>query len=251
MLWTRRLVRASLGIAATLALCVVWFAGLPFTWGSAARRKRWRGFVFRAWSRSVLWCLSIRVRVRGSLPTGPCFLVANHLGYADIWVIASQTNAMFVSMAELEGWPLFGLMARQFGTIFIDRDRKRDIPAVNAQMDAAFEAGYVVVLFPEGRHSRGANVLPFRPSLLASAAKDDRPIAWATLRYETGPGDPPASQTIPWVGVPLLGQALGLLALERIEAEIVFGDEHVRGDDRKWLAEELHARISRAFTPLE
>lgn len=243
--------RASLGLAVTLALCVVWFVGLPFTWGNVARRKGWRGFVFRAWSRAILRCLAIHVHVRGTLKPGPCFLVANHLGYADIFVIASQTNAMFVSMAELERWPLFGFMARQIGTIFIDRDKKRGIPTVNAQMDTAFEAGYVVVLFPEGRHSRGADVLPFRPSLLAPAAKGDRPIAFATLRYETGPNDPPASQAIPWVGVPIFGQALGLLALERIDAEIVFGDELVRGDDRKELAQELHARISRAFVPLD
>lgn len=251
VLWIRRIARAVLGLATTLALSALWFCGLPLTWGSLARRKRWRAFVFRAWARSALWSLSIRVQVRGTAPIGPCFLVANHLGYVDIWVIASQTNAMFVSMAELERWPLFGFMARQLGTIFIDRDKKRDIPAVNAQMDAAFEAGYVVVLFPEGRHSRGADVLPFRPSLLAPAAKSDRPIAWATLRYETGPNDPPASQSIPWVGVPLLGQALGLLALERIDAEISFGDEIVRGEDRKQLAEELHARISSAFRPLD
>jgi 1-acyl-sn-glycerol-3-phosphate acyltransferase len=248
--WARRIVRIGLLATVTLALVVSWFAGLPFTWSSAHRRRAWRRTVFQAWSRAALRICRIRVDVRGTLPREPCFLVTNHLGYVDILVIASAFDATFVSMNELERWPVFGFMARQFGTIFVDRKRKRDIPAINRAMDAALERCDVVVLFPEGRHSRGTGVLPFKSALLDAAARAHRAVAWGVLHYATGPGDPPAAQAVPWVGVTFKRQALVLLALGRVDARLVIGPDVVRGDDRKHLAEETRARIVAGFEPL-
>jgi 1-acyl-sn-glycerol-3-phosphate acyltransferase len=250
--WTRRIVRIALLAAITTALVVAWFVGLPFTWGSARRKRAWRRIVFQSWARAALWICRVRVEVRGALPLAePCFFVANHLGYMDILVIASVLDATFVSMNELERWPVFGFMARRFGTIFVDRKRKRDIPEINRQMEAALERSDVVVLFPEGRHSRGTGVLPFRSALLEAAARTQRAVAWGVLHYATGPDDPPAAQSVPWVGVTFKEQVLVLLALGRVDARLEIGADVVRGDDRKRLAEETRARIVAHFEPLE
>lgn len=249
--WWRRGLRSTLAITVTLALATAWFLGIPFTWGSATRRRRWRRAVFQAWTRALLGVFRVQLRVIGSPPNEPCFLVANHLGYVDVLVIAARVDATFVSMKELERWPFFGLMARQFGTVFIDRSQKRDIPEVNVEVEAALARSGAVVIFPEGRHTRGGSVLPFRPALLEPAARGSHAVAWAVLHYSTGAGDPPASQSIPWVDVPLARQALVLLALDRIVATLEFGAEIERGDDRKQLAAALHARVAGRFTPLE
>lgn len=248
--WMRRIVRATLVLTLTLALALAWFFGLPFTWGSGTRRRRWRKRVFQVWSRTMLRICSCSLRVAGVPPRAPCFLVANHVSYVDVIVIAATLDATFVSMSELEGWPLFGTMARQFGTVFIDRSKKRDIPAVNAELERALARSDAVVIFPEGRHSRGDVVLPFRPSLLEPAARGGHAVAWAVLHYATGASDPPASRVLPWVEGTFAHQAFGLLALARIDATLTFGEDVVRGDERKLLAENLHARVAQRFTPL-
>lgn len=249
--WMRRLVRAAGLLLVTSILACVWFVGLPFTWKRPRARRGWRKTVFQAWSRSVLWVCGVRLEVVGAPTVGPTFLVANHLGYLDIMVIASCVDATFLSMAELEHWPFFGTMARQFDTVFIDRDRKRNIPEVNAELELALARSAAVVIFAEGRHTRGASVLPFRPSLLEPAARGGHKVAWAVLHYATGTDDPPASRAIPWVNEPLARQVLVMLALARIEARIEFGMERVAHTDRKELARALHARVIESFEPLK
>jgi 1-acyl-sn-glycerol-3-phosphate acyltransferase len=248
--WLRRILRTAALSTVTLALVAAWFVGLLFTAFVARWRRWWRRTVFQCWARSVLRICSVRTRVVGALAVKPCFLVANHLGYVDVLVIAAHVDATFVSMKELERWPLFGLMARQFGTVFVDRANKRDIPEVNREIERAFERSDAVVIFPEGRHTRGERVLPFRPSLLEPAVRGDHPVAWAVLHYETGERDVAASIAIPWVDVAFWRQALVLLALERVEARLQFGADVLRGGERKALALELHERVSAKFVRL-
>lgn len=247
----RRTWRGARVLGVTLAWSGVWFLGLPLASTSHRRRRAWRRRVFGAWARGMLSACAVRVEVRGRLPQAPCFLVANHLGYLDVVVLAAHVDAVFVSMKEVERWPVFGTMARQFDTVFVDRGRKRDLPAVNAAVERAFGRCDALVVFPEGRHTRGRRVLPFHPSLLEPAARGGHPVAWCVLHYATGADDPPASASVPWVDVPLARQVRVLLALERVDATLEFGPDVVRGDDRKRLAEDLHARVVSRFRPLD
>ena len=234
-----------------MTLALAWFLVLPLASLSDARRHTWRRFIFQRWSRLCLACLSVRVTVRGSPPREACFLVSNHLSYLDIFVLGSRLDAVFVSALEVANYPFFGLMARSLGTIFIDRAKKRDIPAVNRQMQAWLEKGYVIVLFPEGTSSRGDRVHAFRPSLLEPAARSERPLAVATVRYTTTPPDAPASQSVCSVSQSFLAHALGLLRLKRVVATLTFGGELACNADRKSLAEILRARVEQNFAPLE
>ncbi len=248
--WTRRIVRICELALLTLAISVVWFVGLPFTFGNPRRRRVLRKRVFQFWSRTALRICRVHLVVRGELPTDAGFFVANHLGYLDILVIEAAFDATFVSMKEIENWPVIGAMARQFGTIFIERGHKRDIPVANRSMSAALERGEIVVLFPEGRHSRGTGVLPFRTALLEPAASSGRAVAWGVIHYATGPDDPPAACAIPWVGNTFARQALVMLALSRIEARLDIGSDIVRSPDRKHIAAATRAHILAHFEPL-
>jgi 1-acyl-sn-glycerol-3-phosphate acyltransferase len=237
-------------VAGTAVLAIVWFVRKAFAGKDPARRRALRGRVFGAWSRWCLRCVGVHLRIVGEPPAAPCLLVSNHLGYVDILVIASQVNGVFLSSDDVARIPLIGLMAREFGTLFVDRSQKREIPRVTRALADALESGEIVVLFPEGTNSRGDRVHRFHASFLAVAAERGAPVAWVTLRHATGPSDPPASSSVCWVDDPGLRHALGFLSLERIESTLVFGAGTVTGNDRKKLARELEARVAAAFEPM-
>jgi len=249
--WIRAVLRLLAFMVANLALALVFFLGLPLTLVSRGLRRRLRDFVFRTWARASLACAGVRVEIRGRPPRGPCFLVASHLVYLDIWMIAASTSAVFVAESGIERWPFFGFMAKRLSIIFIDRANKRTIPEVNRRIEEALASGHVLALFPEGTNGDGRSLLPFRSSLLEPAARAGIPVAWATIEYRTRAPDPPASQAVVWrKGVRLPVHARRLLLLDRVDATLTFGEERVRGSDRKALAAELQRRVGAAFTPL-
>jgi len=237
--------------ASNLALATLFFLLLPTTIGSPRRRTRLRNWVFRAWSRVSLRCAGVRLEVRGTPPEGPCYLVANHIVYADIWVLAAATGAVFVAESGISRWPFFGPMARATSIIFVDRLNNRTLPEVNRRMEDALARGHVIALFPEAKTSSGKSLLPFRSSLLEPAAKHVHPVAWAAIEYETGPADPPASEVVVWPdGVSVASHAAKLLLVDRVDARVTFGSEPVTRGDRKALAAELQRKIEAAYSPM-
>ena len=203
----------------------------------APRSRRWfRERLFRATARSLLALLRAEVRVSGPVPEPPFLLVTNHLSYVDVLVLASRLPVRFVAKAEVRRWPLLGPICRGFGTIFIDRSDRRDIPRVLAEIERALGRGEGIILFPEGTSSSGASVLPFRSPLLALPARRGLPVHAAALGY-----DPPS---VSWWGERSLApHLLDLFRLQRIEATVDFAPEPVIDEDRKRLAERLREAV--------
>jgi 1-acyl-sn-glycerol-3-phosphate acyltransferase len=213
--------------------------------------RPWRASLQHLWARLVAATLRMRISVEGRPPTSPFFLVSNHLGYIDIVLLAARLRCVFVAKSEVASWPVLGLMCRSAGTLFIDRTSKRDIPRVMSRIDDAMRAGMGVIVFPEGTSSAGADVLPFRPSLLQPAAGSATPVSYAAITYRTPPGSPPAHRSVCWWGdAGFAGHLLGLLRLPSFDARIVFGAEPVRSDDRKNLAVRLRDAVRAAFDPV-
>jgi 1-acyl-sn-glycerol-3-phosphate acyltransferase len=110
----------------------------------------------------------MRLRVVGKPLSRDVLFLANHLSWLDILLLADASGTAFVSKAEVADYPLIGWLARLNNTVFVARDNRR---GVKGQVDALRDAlgkGQPVALFPEGTTDGGAEVLPFRPSLLAS-----------------------------------------------------------------------------------
>lgn len=235
-----------------LALAALYFLLFPATIGSPRRRTRLRNWVFRTWSRASLACAGARLEIRGTPPEGPCFLVANHIVYADIWVLAAATSAVFVAESGIARWPFFGPMARAMSIIFVDRRNNRSLPEANRRIESEFDRGQVIVIFPESRTSPGDRVLPFRSSLLEPAARGNHPVAWAAIDYRTGSDDPPPSEVVVWPdGVSVASHAAKLLRVDRLEVRVTFGDAPIRGSDRKALTAELQRKVESIFTPMD
>jgi 1-acyl-sn-glycerol-3-phosphate acyltransferase len=206
----------------------------------------------RTWGRTMCAILSIRRDVDGPIPRDGAFLVAsNHVSYVDILVLASLYPSLFLAKREIASWPLFGWIARGAGTLFVDRDQARDLVRAGREMSDRLELGLPVTIFPEGRASRGVEILPFQPSLLEPAARAGIPCWAASISYET-PGTVAApSRTICWHdSESLLVHFPRLVGLRRVIARVRFAPTPVRSDDRKALALALWEQSNASFTPV-
>jgi 1-acyl-sn-glycerol-3-phosphate acyltransferase len=207
--------------------------------------------VFGTWARGVERILAVEVELHGFVPHPPCILVANHLSYLDIVLLASRLDAVFVAKREVRGWPVIGLLAAAMDSIFIDRTAARDAFRAMPRLSAALAAGDGVVLFLEATSSEGADVLPFRPAMLEWAARNGQPVYHASLSYRTPPGSEPAHLAVCWWGDMTFGSHLVSLAeLPSIHARLAFGGEPIQESDRRRLAERLHHAVRERFVPV-
>lgn len=150
--------------------------------------------VVRDWNRVLLRVIHVRVvrvdrvdRVGGmgrdttDAPAG--LLVANHISWIDIPVLASSGYRTFVAKAEVGQWPLIGALARAAGTLFIQRGRSASARSVNASLAQRLADGEPVVLFPEGTTTRGHGVQRFHAFLLNPAVSAGLPVQAIRLSY--------------------------------------------------------------------
>ena len=142
------------------------------------------------WSATLLRILAIRLHVSGAPPdsTAPLMIVANHISWIDVHVLNAICPARFVAKSEIRRWPLIGHLARQAGTVFIERARQRDILRVNRALAALMRAGAASAVFPEGTTTEGGTVLPFRPALLQAAINCGARLQPVALGYRHADG---------------------------------------------------------------
>ena len=238
-------------------LTTAFFASIPAVARLVAPgRKLWVARVgagsCRLWGRALCAIMGIRRNVEGTIPTEGVFLVAaNHVSYVDILVLASLYPSLFLAKREIASWPVFGWIARGAGTIFIDREQAKDVVRAGRELSDRLALGLPLTIFPEGRSSRGVEILPFQPSLLEPAARAGVPCWAASISYET-PGSPlPPSRTICWHdSESLLTHFPRLVGLRRIVANVRFAEAPVHSVDRKVLANALWEKATASFTPV-
>jgi 1-acyl-sn-glycerol-3-phosphate acyltransferase len=238
-------------------LLVTAVAGLPVvfvavvTAGHPTARARVGARVSHVWARLLLLVLAVRVKRSGPTPADGTMVVSNHLSYLDIFSLAACYPGLFLSKAEIAGWPGFGMLARAAGTLFVDRDQARDTSRVNGELATWLRAGLRITWFPEGSTTSGAEVAPFKSSLFQAAFLANVPCTPVTLGVATPGSLRPASETVCWWGeAPFAGHFLRLLTLPRIDVTIHVGEQVMPSGDRKRLAQELHRRVSAVFVPL-
>jgi len=170
-----RLWRALLHALAGLATIAIVFPRL----GEPQREAR-----VQAWSRRMLALLNVRLEVRGEPPrAGPVLLVANHISWLDILVMHAARYCRFVSKADVRRWPLIGTLATGGGTIYIERESRRDAMRVVHAMAASLKRGEVVAVFPEGTTSDGTGLLPFHANLIQAAVSAHAPAQPVALSF--------------------------------------------------------------------
>lgn len=249
------ILRACLRIPAlavvTALLFVGWLLTRPTGWFSASAGARSHRLFQSSWARSVVRILGIQLHVRGEPPRPPFFFASNHLSYIDIVVLLSRLDGTFLAKKEVAGWPVLGFLAQSVGTLFIDRTQKSDVVRVNALMAQRLARGQGVIVFPEGTSTDGSQVRPFRASVFEVPLQAGLPVHYGSLSYETPAESQPANLSVCWWGeMTFAGHLLSLLALPRIEAWLVFGDEPIEAKNRKSLALCTERAIVRQFRPV-
>lgn len=245
MLTLKSFIKSIVFIAMLLIGFVLWAGGLPFVQWSAALAWQWRCFVFRQWARANGALLGMDLQTGGAAPRGTVMLVANHLSYLDVIALALCCDAVFVAKSEIAHWPLIGFLSRCMGTIFIERQRKRDILRVNALIELALRASRSIIVFPEGTTSAGERVLPFKSSLLEPAVRLGVPVRTASLHYATATYERPAAEAVCWWGeMDFIPHLWRLFQLTSFCAAVHFGAAPLPASDRKTLARIAQARIA-------
>ncbi|GAC1573548.1 MAG: hypothetical protein NVS3B5_03210 [Sphingomicrobium sp.] len=111
-----------------------------------------------------------RVRSLGAPLAPHSLIIANHISWLDILVLASATGTRFVSKAEVRAHPQLRWLADQNDTLYIERQDRRAVHAQANEVAEALKDDRPLALFPEGTTGDGETLLPFRPALLAAVA---------------------------------------------------------------------------------
>ncbi len=136
------------------------------------------------WSRVLLWISGIAWRVRGEpIRSGPVLFAANHVSWLDIFVLNCARPTTFVAKSEIRSWPLIGWLAAGADTIFIERGFRHAVHRVSLAMQARFQQGQAVGLFPEGTTSEGFDLLPFYANLFEPAIQSGVAVQPVALRF--------------------------------------------------------------------
>ena len=207
----------------------------------------------QAWAREFIALLAIKLEAP-ALPQqqGPVLLVANHISFIDIVVLLATSPCRLVSKADVHHWPLIGPMAAAMGTVFIERESRRDAMRVVHHMAEAFRDDAVLAVFPEGTTGDGRELLPFHGNLLQAAIATDTPVQPLALRYEDAASGA-LSRAPAYIGDDSLLQTLWrTLRTPGLQVRLTVGlVEHAQGRERRPVGAGLapkHCRIAGGST---
>ena len=200
----------------------------------------------QVWSLGMLRCIGIELIVKGNPAlNGPLLLVANHMSWLDITALHAARFCRFVSKADIKKWPFIGMLASGIGTLFIERESRRDAMRVVQHMTTSLRAGDVLGVFPEGTTSDGTGLLPFHANLFQAAIAANAPIQPVALQFI----DTRTSQRITtpcYVGDDTLVQSVWrALTASNIAVVVNFGEpQFAEGRDRRTWAKAVQLAVA-------
>ncbi|MEG6508229.1 lysophospholipid acyltransferase family protein [Methyloligella sp. 2.7D] len=150
-----------------------------------------RARTFPHWyHRWVCKILGIRVHVEGEIaehqPGKPgVLLISNHVSWLDIPVLSAVAPVSFIAKREVSTWPFVSWLAKLQRSVFVDREKPKEVGTKASEILNRLRAGDNVVLFAEGTSSDGNYVLPFKTSLFASVKPRGKEAAQKDLTAQT------------------------------------------------------------------
>lgn len=226
---------AVLRLTVVVAVLLVGIVLIPVVGRLAgARRDR----AIRLWCRTIVRAAGVRVQTAGAAPpTGGLLLVANHISWLDIPLLAAVRPGRMLAKAEIRQWPVAGALTARGGALFIERDRLRALPTTVARIADTLRDGAAVVVFPEGSTWCGRAQGQFRRAVFQAALDAAVPVQPVRLHYRLDGG---AATTAPaFVGSDSLlasvwrvVSARGLVAEVRVQPVLAPGS----APDRRALA---------------
>ena len=189
-----RILLKSIAIFLYLILYTVIALGiLALPAGRARRRARLAGNV-SFFARVGLRVLGIRVlahrlkRKSGRARRVNHLILANHLSYTDILIIASLLPSVFITSVELKRTFPLGFFSWLGGSLFVERRSPAGLKREISEIAQALSEGASVALFPEATTSDGETVRPFKNSLITAAIATGTSLLPVCIRYTMANG---------------------------------------------------------------
>ncbi|RJT38731.1 1-acyl-sn-glycerol-3-phosphate acyltransferase [Mesorhizobium waimense] len=214
-------------------------------------------FILKIWHRVIARALGLRIHVKGTLSSQrPLLVASNHISWTDIVVLGSMVDVKFIARADMEGWPLIGMLSKLQRTVFIERERKRTSGDQASEIASRMAKGDAMVLFAEGSTGDGNLVLPFKSTLFGAASMAIvegaaeqvfiQPVAIAYTRLHGVPLGRRHRPIAAWIGdEDLMPHLKVLLAEGALDVEVHFGEPiaFAKGSNRKETARLMEARV--------
>jgi 1-acyl-sn-glycerol-3-phosphate acyltransferase len=206
----------------------------------------------QAWARTMLARLAIDLVVEGDPPAdGPMLLVPNHISWLDIVVLHAARHCRFVSKAAVQHWPVVGTLANGAGTLYIERESRRDAMRVMHHMAERLTAGDILAVFPEGTTGDGITVQAFHANMLQSAISAHAQVQPVGLQFRDA-ATGAVSFAPCYIGDDTLLQSLWrTLKSQGVQAVVRYGaPQAAAGRDRRAWAADLHEAVVALRAPL-
>jgi 1-acyl-sn-glycerol-3-phosphate acyltransferase len=207
----------------------------------------------REWSRQMLKIIGVDLVVQGTPPAhGPMLMVSNHISWLDILVLNAAHPSRFVSKADVKGWPLLGSLITGAGTLYIERESRRDAMRVVHHMAERLREGDTLTVFPEGTTGDGRTLLPFHANLLQAAITANAPVLPLALSFvdslRGGRHDAPL-----FIGdTTLVASIWSTLCADGVQAQVRYGEaQPPRGRDRRTWSQDLRSEVERLRSPAD
>jgi 1-acyl-sn-glycerol-3-phosphate acyltransferase len=153
---------------------------LLFPWLKAEQRPR----AICHWCNQLLSIFNMRLSIIGAehMMDDYYLMAANHISWIDIHVINAFKPHYFVAKAEVASWPIFGWMAKQLGTLFIERHKSKSIRNMVREMASQLNKK-AICIFPEGTSTDGKQVASFKSNLFEAAIVANAPVYCLAIQY--------------------------------------------------------------------
>ena len=256
-----RLRRTSRQVARLLRLTAATITHTAYLSVAARRRTSGDRLTYRARRQEVgcrLLCriTGLSVTVHGALPESNSsagagrLLVCNHIGLLDPILLASQMPVSFAAKAEIARWPVVGWVTREMGVFSVVRERRVSAGAFVEEVQRRLRHGVDVLVFPEGRTSKGDEVLPFKTGAFAAVAEAEGGVVVPLyLRPRTVEGRPAVGadfERVTWAdsSQTFAEHVWHVLGLKGVHYDLRIGDPiAAAGRDRKALAEAAYEAV--------
>lgn len=130
---------------------------------------------------TILKLVGVDLKVRWEIPENhpPAVFILNHASTLDIFIIIALglRKVRFVAKKELQYNPLFFIMGRLTGQIFINRaDGRSAVESIRKASDSLKKTGYSIMLAPEGSRHHPGRIGPFKKGAFRLAADLQYPV---------------------------------------------------------------------------
>jgi 1-acyl-sn-glycerol-3-phosphate acyltransferase len=192
----------------------------------------------KRWSIWVSRMLGLKLNVQGQIDPSikSALIVANHSSWLDIVVINSIQPAAFIAKAEIEKWPVVGLLVARSGTLFIERGKRHAVHSVLQDAIERLNDNRFVAVFPEGTTNDGKSLLPFHGNMMEAAIRAGVPVQPLSISYRSSAGG--LAPSVEFVGATtFVGSILRVLADNDLNVMAVLLPLHItQGKTRHDLA---------------